>query len=51
MLVMVVGSGIQVSLVENGIFGWAYLQTTCFQVKGRDREQGRNNEVLEQAER
>ena len=33
----VVGSGIQMFLVENDIFGWACLQATCFQVKGTER--------------
>jgi len=30
----VVGSGIQVFLVANDIFGWDCLQATCFQEKG-----------------
>jgi hypothetical protein len=33
----VVGSGVKVFLAENGIFGWAYLQVTCFLEKGRDK--------------
>jgi len=33
----VVGSGVKVFLVENYIFGWAYLQGTCFLEKGRDK--------------
>jgi hypothetical protein len=34
----VVGNGIQVFLVENDIFKWAYLQATCLHDKGRDRQ-------------
>jgi len=33
----VVGSGLQLFLVENYIFGWACLQATCFLEKGRDK--------------
>ena len=36
-LVIMVGSGLQGFLVENDIFGWACLQTTCFLEKGRDK--------------
>jgi hypothetical protein len=36
-LVILVGSGLQVFLVENDIFGWAYLQATCFLEKGKDK--------------
>jgi len=39
-----VGSGIRVSLVENDNFGWACLQATCFQEKGRDRQRTRVEE-------
>jgi len=40
----VVGSGIQVFLVENDIFGWVCLQDACFLKKGRNKpEQVQSN--------
>jgi len=33
----VAGSGIQVFLVENDIFGWVCLHDACFLEKGRDK--------------
>lgn len=37
LFVVVVGSGVQVFLVENDIFWWACLQNTCFLEKLRDK--------------
>jgi len=48
----VVGSGIQVFLVENDIFGWACLQDACFLEKGRGKpEQVQSNVRLYRGKR
>jgi hypothetical protein len=36
-LVIMVGSSIQVFLLENDIFGWACWQATCFLEKWREK--------------